>query len=616
MKGVIGPAADLVRAEERLMPVIDLLLGRTLVVHDLEAARCAFDLLQGGFQIATLSGEILRSSGSVTGGQGQGLQQGWLLAREREWRELPRLLADAREQTAAAQSALEDARAAERRAQERYASLAVLAKSCARAEAAAEAELGQLERRAAQDEQQVTWHQRLLAQAESRAVELSAQEVLLDAQLSRLAEEISAAKKQVDALQAQLDSLRGDGLYAMLSDARSAIAVARRNCEHRSSTLNGARDRHSELVAQLEQKRERLTRLRQEENALAANIQAQASRERVIDAWLSGLVQKTEPAEAAVAQMETEVEQLGSQEATLRTRLREAESNFSEAQLAHSREEDRRQRLRRQIMDDFGLVDMESMEDQPDQPPLPLAELVSTLPVVDALPAGLEDEVRQLRGQIKRLGPTNPGALAEYAEVRDRHSFLSAQAADLEEASHRLREVVAELDEVMRRQFGRTFETVEARFRENFTRLFGGGMARLSLTEPEDFSTTGVEITARPPGKRQQTLALLSGGERSLTAVALIFAFLQTSPPPFCILDEVDAMLDEANVQRFRAMLQELAQTTEFIVITHNRTTIQAADTIYGVSMGEDSASQVVSLRLEGDRVATPTGATVELRAD
>jgi chromosome segregation protein len=335
----------------------------------------------------------------------------------------------------------------------------------------------------------------------------------------------------------------------------------------------------------------------------------------VIDAWLSGLAQKTEPAEAAVAQLETEVEQLASQEATLRTRLREAESSYSEAQLARSREEDRRQRLRGQIMDDFGLVDMEPMQDQPDQPPLPLAELVSTLPVVEALPTGLDEEVHQLRGQIKRLGPTNPGALAEYAEVRDRHSFLSAQAADLEEASHRLREIIAELDEVMRREFGRTFEMVEARFRENFTRLFGGGMARLSLTEPEDLGATGVEITARPPGKRQQTLALLSGGERSLTAVALIFAFLQTNPPPFCILDEVDAMLDEANVQRFRAMLQELAQTTQFIVITHNRTTIQAADTIYGVSMGEDSASQVVSLRLEGDRVATATGTTVELRA-
>jgi chromosome segregation protein len=125
-----------------------------------------------------------------------------------------------------------------------------------------------------------------------------------------------------------------------------------------------------------------------------------------------------------------------------------------------------------------------------------------------------------------------------------------------------------------------------------------------------------VEIVARPPGKRQQTLALLSGGERSLTAVALVFALLEVSPPPFCVLDEVDAMLDEANVKRFRGALEGLSAHTQFIVITHNRGTIQAADTIYGVSMGDDSASQVVSLRLEGERIARPDGTTVDVMKD
>ena len=134
------------------------------------------------------------------------------------------------------------------------------------------------------------------------------------------------------------------------------------------------------------------------------------------------------------------------------------------------------------------------------------------------------------------------------------------------------------------------------------------------LTDPEDVTTTGVEVVARPPGKRQQTLALLSGGERSLTAVALIFSILEVSPPPFCILDEVDAMLDEANVKRFRLALEALSRQTQFIIITHNRGTIQAADTIYGVSMGEDSVSQVVSLQMEGDRIAAPDGSTVDVK--
>jgi len=171
--------------------------------------------------------------------------------------------------------------------------------------------------------------------------------------------------------------------------------------------------------------------------------------------------------------------------------------------------------------------------------------------------------------------------------------------------------VIAELDEVLRREFHTTFKEVAARLKENFGRLFGGGSARLTLTDPDDISITGIEISAQPPGKRPQTLALLSGGERALTAVSLIFSILEVNPPPFCILEEVDAMLDEANVGRFRQALEALNRRTQFIVITHNRGTIQAANTIYGVSMGDDSVSQVVSLRLEGERIATPDGSSV-----
>jgi chromosome segregation protein len=236
------------------------------------------------------------------------------------------------------------------------------------------------------------------------------------------------------------------------------------------------------------------------------------------------------------------------------------------------------------------------------------------LPAVKTLPAGLEDEIHQIKAQLRRMGSVNPNALDEYDEARDRHTFLTTQAADLEEAALGLREVIAELDEVMRRDFQETFDQVAARFRENFSELFGGGTAHLLLTDADNISQTGVEIVARPPGKRQQTLALLSGGERSLTAVALIFAILEVSPPPFCVLDEVDAMLDEANVRRFRRALETLSQKTQFIIITHNRGTIEAANTIYGVSMGDDSVSKVVSLQLQGDRIAGPDGSTVEMK--
>jgi chromosome segregation protein len=197
------------------------------------------------------------------------------------------------------------------------------------------------------------------------------------------------------------------------------------------------------------------------------------------------------------------------------------------------------------------------------------------------------------------MGAINPDAQSEYREVKERHGFLTGQLSDLRKADADLRQIITELDDLMHRQFRATFNAVAAEFKEMFARLFGGGSARLVMTDEDNPTETGIDIEARLPGRREQGLSLLSGGERSLTAVALVFSLLRVSPTPFCILDEVDAMLDEANVGRFTELLRELSRETQFIVITHNRNTVQAADVIYGVTMGRDSASQVISLRLD-----------------
>jgi chromosome segregation protein len=197
------------------------------------------------------------------------------------------------------------------------------------------------------------------------------------------------------------------------------------------------------------------------------------------------------------------------------------------------------------------------------------------------------------------MGAINPEAQAEYLDVKERFDFLTDQVDDLLNAEGSIKEVIAELDVLMEREFRKTFDAVAQEFRQIFTRLFGGGSARLVLTDPDDMTETGIDIEARLPGRREQGLSLLSGGERSLTATALVFSLLSVSPTPFCILDEVDAMLDEANVGRFRELLTELSKNTQFIVITHNRNTVQAASVIYGVTMGRDSASQVISLMLD-----------------
>jgi chromosome segregation protein len=225
--------------------------------------------------------------------------------------------------------------------------------------------------------------------------------------------------------------------------------------------------------------------------------------------------------------------------------------------------------------------------------------MVEELPVIETLSPEIDESINRQRAQLRRLGAVNFEAQSEYLSVKERYEFLSGQVIDLHKADTDLRQVISELDELMRREFRKTFDAVAAEFKVMFSRLFGGGSARLHMTDEENLNETGIDIEARLPGRREQALNLLSGGERSLTAVALVFSLLKVSPTPFCILDEVDAMLDEANVGRYRDLLNELSENTQFIVITHNRNTVQVADVIYGVTMGRDSASQIISLRLD-----------------
>lgn len=208
------------------------------------------------------------------------------------------------------------------------------------------------------------------------------------------------------------------------------------------------------------------------------------------------------------------------------------------------------------------------------------------------------NRIEELRRQIRRLGAINEEAPGDYREFKERHEFLTTQMHDLQDAEDQLRDAIAVLNSEIRTRFSTTFETVNRSFGEYFTSFFGGGTASLALTDPENIAESGIEIEAQPAGKRIRSLSLLSGGERSLTAVALLFALLAANPSPFCVLDEVDAALDEANVGRFAAALTSLAERTQFLVVTHNRRSIEVADAIYGVSMGNDGVSKVLSLRI------------------
>jgi chromosome segregation protein len=211
---------------------------------------------------------------------------------------------------------------------------------------------------------------------------------------------------------------------------------------------------------------------------------------------------------------------------------------------------------------------------------------------------GDEAQLTRLRERVAGMGEVNVGALAEIAELEERQQFLGQQRDDLERALEDLRKTIARLNRASRTRFRETFDRVDATFREVLPKLFGGGKAQLRLTNEEQILDSGVEVIVQPPGKRIGPLDLLSGGEKALTAVSLIFSLFLTRPSPFCFLDEVDAPLDDANIGRFNGMVREMSAHSQFILITHNKRTMEVAETLYGVTMEEPGVSKVVSVRL------------------
>lgn len=597
--GVIGLALALVSFDERLRPVFELILGHTIIVQDLDVAHRVFKQLSGGFQIVTPDGEIVRSSGAISGGSNAQRQRG-LLAREREWRELPDRIREAaahctdiEQQDAALAQAMADLAKRIQESEERIRRLQIQRADLLSQQEKHRQDIAQLMR-----EQQ--WRESLISRAQADLAGLDAKEKELRGELQALTSLLAESESLVGRFSQQIAELDDDPVQEQMAEIRTRLALSQQTIESQKIVLENHRRSQQDLERQISAKTQRSTDLTKAIESLDAEIVGLSALAEQLSGEIAQLATLIQPAEADLDALDKALEDIKREESSLRSRLRAQESLLSQVSLDAQRRRDELEHLHRQIQEDLGsLVETEPLRDVETQQPLPLKPFVERLPTVTQITPGLESEIRRLKAQKQRLGVVNPGALEEYNETRERYEFLTAQATDLQEAAASLQKIIAELDELMAEDFVRTFQAIAAEFKTYFTELFGGGSARLVMTAPDDPLNSGIDIVARPPGKRQQSLNLLSGGERALTAAALIFAILKVSPTPFCILDEVDAMLDEANVGRFRDTLRSLAKDTQLILITHNRRTIEAAQTIYGVSMGEDHTSVVVSLRLE-----------------
>ena len=600
--GVLGWAADLVEYDAKVEPAIELLLGQILVVDDLESAR-RVSRQSDRSRIVTLEGDFVHPGGSVSGGSRNQRQKGGMLAREREWRNLPKQIEHTVSQMRDLNQEIESLNQAVLAVDEELTGLVKEATRLGDVEREHTMVLGRLQSGIDRAHQTQAWHNERARKLALDLENFGRQVAGLRQEIGEFDEQQSVVSNRLAALEEKLATLGTAGLVQAVAQAQARLdAIDERRQSQRSLVEN-----HRQTVRQTEleitDRQHRISVLTEETAALETRLTSLLSNHQQTDQAYLALNGKVEPAQKELDELEAGWIEHDRRGETLRERLHQEELQLNQAQLALQRAEDNLTYLRSQIESDFGLVALETEEGFASQEPLPFDQIVTALPRVEALPKGTKTEIRRLKGQINRLGPINPEAQEEYATTKERHEFLSQQSLDLEDASGQMRKVIAELDQLMDQEFRRTFKEVAKAFTRYFTRLFGGGTAKLALTDANDITNTGVEIIARPPGKRPTNLSMLSGGERALTAAALIFSILSVSPTPFCVLDEVDAALDESNITRVRDVLKELTEHAQIIVITHNRGTLEAAETIYGISIGSDSVSQSLSLKLDNGRL-------------
>jgi len=579
--GARGLLGDLYRVTGPHAAPIRAALPEALVVDTLEEA-LAIVSRQGPVACVTLAGETLRGS-MVEGGRGvKGL-----LAPRREIREVSArqeeveaLLREARdrgqEASARAESAAAEVRALEERIHAAEKDLVALGHDLA----SAEEEMSRLRRKKAvldaersQAEEQKGAAAVRLAEIELALTTAEAEKGEGSRRLAALTTSVAEARASSEAAQARASEARSV-LAALRERAAATEAECRRlEQDHRDlqERIAAARQRGAEMDARRDELRAEMA---EAERLLA---EALAARERVLG--------EAAVAEDRVRDLRNELE---GREAGLRERRREREmlrDALAELEVSQARTGSDLDHLGRECHQAVGLMAAEA------------AALLTDEDRAQDL-SGLEVQVQELRERLDRMGPVNVLAVEQSAELEERSQFLTAQRQDLLDSIAELDQAIKKIDRASRERFQEAFQVINQHFGEIFRQLFGGGTAGLALIDEEDILESGIDVMAQPPGKRLQNVMLLSGGEKALTAISLLFAIFQYKPSPFCILDEVDAPLDDANIGRFIRMLEGLKEQTQFVLITHSRKTMEIADQLYGVTMEEPGVSKLVSVRL------------------
>ena len=606
------PALDIVEIDDPIQPLLQTLLGRTLIVDSLETATRLWRMSPGRFDYVTRRGESLSQQGVYTGGQGEGKEHHSVLARRNQIDELAtqldalgrqidessrakgQLLAEQTELQASLQNARDElsdrevaiaTRKGEFKAlqnsrqvlEQKIEAVVFEVQNLAEQEESSKgksielnARIRQLEERDRQIQSLIVDHETFIQeQRDHREV---AQEELTEAKVA-----LSKAEEQESSLQVQK------------SPMEQQLAELQRTLERAQQTLSESSERKVQFESQNAESRLEIERLRVDREACSEQI--------------TELTQGRNKQAADAERREMELSEK-------RNSLTEMQERKGEIEVEVTQKRMKQEQLIDRIQEKY---DLDLRELQGDVTTINItADGQTTTETITADEPHTETDaptdwevvrakVEEMQNKIDSMGPVNLVAIDEYQEVEERFNFLNTQHEDLVNAKTELEEVIARIDKQSREMFTETFDKVRANFQKMFPDLFGGGRADLVLTEEEDVLEAGVEIVASPPGKKLHRIGLLSGGEQTMTAVALLFSLYQVKPSPFCVLDELDAPLDDANIERYVQKLKEFLAHSQFIVITHSKRTISAADVLYGVTMQERGVSRIVSVKFSSD---------------
>jgi chromosome segregation protein len=585
--GVIGRAVDMVRCDGEFAGLVRRLLGRTLIVRDMPSALALAPALAGqGIDQVTLEGDLVAAAGLMSGGRsGQEREQSGLIGRRQQIESLRREVEE------------DDRR------------LAALAGDASAAEAEAKGGSGQaeeLERRIAELRDGIAEMERRRYAGETEAKRLNERNGALCGEEVRIRARAAELQAQIEAQEAELrrvDADRAD-LERLAEAHAEAVAEAEEVLRSRQETADGLRLRATSLRGRTEELGREALRLQNEKASLLRQVEE-------VDAEVAEAMRRREALEAQRARDEEEMRRLHETQAEIeRRRDGQAERHQELALKARGLEDDIRARGRklnegRERLHglELGLQELRAKADA-------LRDRLLESHRVDVKELGsppddggfsadvIEKRIYEFQERMRRLGAVNMAALEDYDVQKERYEFLTKQRDDLLQAEDTLKKTIAKIDRTARSRFTDTFEKIRENFRKTFVAFFEGGEADLWMEPDQDPLEAPIHITARPQGKRLQYINLLSGGERALTAIALLFAIYLVKPSPFCILDEVDAPLDDANIDRFTRVLGQFARDTQFVVVTHNKKTMEVAESLHGVTMEEPGVSRLVSVRI------------------